>query len=264
MDLNWRPWTLDPAPRHIGRAGRIFATTDSTNQRALELSDDPANDGLVLLAEEQTAGRGQYGRVWTAPRKSSVLMSALVFPPPALRRPALLTSLAAVAVTELVREVCNQDAKIKWPNDVFLNGKKVCGILIEQRGVGNPNAPLAAVLGIGLNLHQSADDFRHADLPLAGSLFSVANVHVAWELAAERLIRILDEHYGRLLHGDFNTLESLWKERLGMLGKTVAVELPDRRIEGKLLDVGFDGVTIDDDGDLHSFAPETIRHLTAA
>ena len=216
----------------------------------------------MLIAEEQTAGRGQYGRVWQAPPRSSVLLSALVFPPPEIRRPALLTSLAAVAVTEVVRKICDQKAKIKWPNDVYLHGKKVCGILIEQRGVGNPNAPLAAVIGVGLNLHQSADDFRRAELPLAGSLASVTGVLADWRQTAESLIRTLDEEYGQLLGGDFNTLESRWKERLGLLGKDVMVELTDRQIEGRLLDLAFDGIVIEAD-ELMSFPPETIRHITA-
>ncbi|MBX9679935.1 MAG: biotin--[acetyl-CoA-carboxylase] ligase [Gemmataceae bacterium] len=261
MDLA-RDWKLDPLPNRLGRQVRVYARTDSTNQRALELSDEIANDGLVLIAEEQTAGRGQYGRVWQAPPRSSVLLSALVFPPPEIRRPALLTSLAAVAVTEVVRKVCHPQAKIKWPNDVYLHGKKICGILIEQRGVGNPNAPLAAVIGIGLNLHQSADDFRLADLPLAGSLASVSGVLADWQQTAESLIRTLDEAYGRLLEGDFNTLESLWKARLGLLGKNVTIELADRQIEGRLLDLAFDGVVVEGD-ELMSFPPEAIRHISA-
>ncbi|MFO0863202.1 MAG: biotin--[acetyl-CoA-carboxylase] ligase [Gemmataceae bacterium] len=262
MAVSWPAWNLEPQPKHVGREVRIFAQTDSTNQRALELSDDPSRDGLVLIAEEQTAGRGQYGRVWQAPPRSSVLLSALVFPPPTIRRPALLTSLAAVVVTEVVREVCNQQAKIKWPNDVYLHGKKICGILIEQRGVGNPHAPLAAVIGIGLNLHQTADDFRSADLPLAGSIASVTGMNVDWKKTAERLIRTLDEQYSRLLAGDFDTLESLWKWRLGLLGKEVQVELADRQVEGRLLDIAFDGVVLEGE-ELTSFPPEAIRHISA-
>ena len=86
---------------------------------------------------EQTAGRGQYGRVWTAPAGSSVLLSVLLFPPPALRRPTLLTAWAAVSVCETIQELANLSATIKWPNDVLINGRKVCGILIEQRTVAN-------------------------------------------------------------------------------------------------------------------------------
>jgi BirA family biotin operon repressor/biotin-[acetyl-CoA-carboxylase] ligase len=262
MAVNSSSWNLEPRPKHVGSEIRLFPQTDSTNQRALELSDDPSRDGWVLIAEEQTAGRGQYGRVWQAPPRSSVLLSALVFPPPEIRRPALLTSLAAVVVAEVVREVCNQQAKIKWPNDVYLHGKKICGILIEQRGVGNPHAPLAAVIGIGLNLHQTAEDFRRTELPLAGSLASVTRIHVDWKDATERLIRTLDAEYGRLLEGDFDTLESLWKWRLGLLGKEVRVELADRQIEGRLLDVAFDAVVVEAE-ELMSFPPETIRHISA-
>src|SRR4051794_19692933 len=127
-------WHLDTA--HLGRRVLVFSRLDSTNTLALSLATDPANHGLVLLAAEQTAGRGQYGRAWQAAPRSSVLMSLLLFPPAALRRPALLVAWAAVSVCETVRTTAGVEAAIKWPNDVLVGGKKVCGILIEQRNSG--------------------------------------------------------------------------------------------------------------------------------
>src|SRR5206468_7692987 len=87
----------------------------------------------VVLAREQTAGRGQHGRAWQAPAGSSVLLSVLLCPPPALRRPALLTAWAAVSVCETILQLTGLQAKIKWPNDVLIRGRKVCGILIESK-----------------------------------------------------------------------------------------------------------------------------------
>src|SRR5439155_7970824 len=117
---------------------------------ALALADDVSNDGLILLAQEQKSGRGQQGRTWIAPPGSSVLLSVLVFPPAWLRRPAMLTAWAAVSVCETVREVAGLEATIKWPNDVLVLGRKVCGILIEQRSSA-AGTPPATVAGIGLN-----------------------------------------------------------------------------------------------------------------
>src|SRR6202011_2270051 len=123
-------WSLPT--RHVGRRVLFYDLIDSTSTRAHELANDPANDGLAVLAAEQSAGRGQYGRTWVAPKGSSVHLSVLLFPPPRLLRPAVLTAWAAVSVCEMIRRLCGLQAKIKWPNDVLLRGRKVCGILIEQ------------------------------------------------------------------------------------------------------------------------------------
>src|SRR5262245_57116008 len=124
-------WTL-PA-RHLARRTLVFPSLGSTNTFALSLANNPDNQGLAILAREQKAGRGQHGRSWHAPPSSSVLLSVLLFPPPELRRPPLLTAWAAVSVCESILKACKLQAEIKWPNDVLIHGKKVCGILIEQR-----------------------------------------------------------------------------------------------------------------------------------
>src|SRR2546423_1400129 len=95
-------WSLPT--HHLGRHVWEFPKLDSTNGLALSLGSDPANHGLVLLAGEQTAGRGQYGRTWQAPAGSSVLMSVLLFPPSHLCRPVVLTAWAAAAVAEAIRK----------------------------------------------------------------------------------------------------------------------------------------------------------------
>src|ERR1019366_3193428 len=128
---------------------------DSTNSLALSLAHDPTQNGLVVIAHAQSAGRGQYGRSWHAPPGSSVLLSVLLFSPPTLRRPSLLTAWAAVSVCEAILKLADLDAQIKWPNDVLVQGKKVCGILIEQRTITHADFPLATVVGIGLNVSQT-------------------------------------------------------------------------------------------------------------
>ena len=247
--------------RRLGRRLWTFPCVDSTNALALSLSNDPANDGLVLLAEEQTSGRGQYGRTWTAPPGSSVLLSAVLLPPPLLRRPALLTAWAAVSVCETILEVAGLEATIKWPNDVLVEGRKVCGILIEQRNTGNADAPLAAAVGIGLNVRQAADVFVHANLPLAGSLASLSGKVLETRWVAEQLIRQLDNVYDRLLAGDMTTLEVFWKRRLGLVGTQVLVETAHQQHQGKLMDVGWDGVVLEGAAGLVRLVPESVRHI---
>jgi BirA family biotin operon repressor/biotin-[acetyl-CoA-carboxylase] ligase len=251
--------------RRLGQHVHVYDRLVSTNTHALALAGRPDLDGLVILAREQTAGRGQHGRTWLAPAKSSVLLSVLLFPPPPLRRPALLTSWAAVAVGEAIATLTGEQASIKWPNDVLLHGRKVCGILIEQRNSGDPVAPLATVVGIGLNVTQPAEVFADARLPLAGSLASMTGQRLATEEVARRLLLALDEEYDRLVQGNLATLEARWKDRLGLLGQRVAVEAIHGDLVGRLLDVKLAGIELEvAPGDVRRLQPETIRHLTLA
>ena len=253
-------WTLDT--KHLGGQISVYDRLDSTNALGLSLADDPSYQGLVFLSREQSAGRGQYGRSWQAPPGSSVLMSVLLFPPLALRRPALLTAWAAVSVCETILKLVNLQSQIKWPNDVLIHAKKVCGILIEQRTIPHPDFPLATVVGIGLNVTQSAEMFAKADLPDAASLASLSGLTLVYEDVAKELIRQLDEQYDRLLQGDFHTLESLWKGGLGLLGKHVLVEGVNHHYCGRLLDVTLAGLDLEvENGAVLRLMPEAIRHL---
>jgi BirA family transcriptional regulator, biotin operon repressor / biotin---[acetyl-CoA-carboxylase] ligase len=245
-------WQLDT--RHLGRRVLVFDTLDSTNSYAAGLADDPANAGTVVLADEQTAGRGQHGRTWTCPGREGILLSVLLFPPTPVRRPAVLAAWAAVAVCETILQVTGVQAKVKWPNDVLIRGRKVCGILIEQ-GRGT-------VAGIGLNVHQEAESFARAGLPQAGSLALFSDRPLDRYEIVRRLIAELDESYGALCRGDFVTLEACWKWRLGLLGKRVAAECPEAVHRGRLREVAFDGLELEQGaGQALRLAPESVRHL---
>jgi BirA family transcriptional regulator, biotin operon repressor / biotin---[acetyl-CoA-carboxylase] ligase len=247
-------WNLDT--RRLGRSVQFFSQLNSTNNYAASLADDPANDGVAVLADEQTAGRGQHGRTWTAAPRASVLLSLLLFPPPALRRPAILTAWAAVSVCETVRRVIGLEAQIKWPNDVLLKGRKVCGILIEQ-GRGT-------VAGIGLNVRQTAEDFAAADLPFATSLGQHTSVALDTRAVASTLLDVLDEGYARLCDGNLTTLEAQWKGHLGLLGKDVRVECLDGEQRGRLLEIAFEGLVLrQPSGGEIVLPPECVLHLYA-
>lgn len=242
-------WRLDT--RRLGRRVLVFDRLASTNSLAVSLADE----GIVILADEQTAGRGQHCRSWQCPPGCGVLMSVLLFPPPALRRPALLTAWAAVSVCETIRLVTDLQARIKWPNDVLLAGRKVCGILIEQ-GRGT-------VAGIGLNVNQPAESFAVPGLEHGTSLALAAGRPLDRDEVARRLIRQLDEEYDRLCQGDLHTLEACWKWRLGLLGKQVTAECRDRCVTGRLLDAGWDGLLLGSESGVLRLQPEAVRHLRA-
>jgi BirA family biotin operon repressor/biotin-[acetyl-CoA-carboxylase] ligase len=245
-------WHLDT--QRLGRRVLVYDRCDSTSTRAETLAADPLNDGVVVLARQQDIGRGQYGRTWTCPSGAGVLMSVLLFPPPALNRAPVLTAWAAVSVCELIKSITGLECQIKWPNDILLGGKKVCGILIEQ-GPGT-------VAGIGLNVNQPASLFAAADLPLATSLAIATGQTRACEEVARQLILELDAQYERLCQGDLETLESRWKWRLGLVGKPVTAECANDSFKGTLWDVGFDGVELALAGGKRiRLRPEAVRHF---
>ncbi len=247
-------WNLDTC--RIGRRVLVYDVLESTNDLAASLADDPSNDGVAILAARQTAGRGQHGRRWQSPAGSAVLMSILCFPDGPTRRPPVLTAWAAVSVCEAALQAAGVEATIKWPNDVQVEGRKVCGILTEQ-GRGT-------VVGIGLNVNQSADDFAAAGLPEATSLRMEGGRALSREDVAQTLLRCLDAEYGRLLQGDRNTLEAKWRRRLGLLDRDVVAETSEGVVRGRLIELGFDAVLIEYGGQTRRLAPELVQHLRRA
>jgi BirA family biotin operon repressor/biotin-[acetyl-CoA-carboxylase] ligase len=246
-------WHLDTA--RVGRRVHVFDRLDSTNTAAAELAATEP-DGVAVVADFQTAGRGQYGRVWQARPGSSLLLSVALRPPPEFCRPVILTAMAAVAVGDAVLTLTGVQARIKWPNDLLIRSQKVCGILIENT--------TATVIGIGLNLTQTAEEFAEAGLPDATSLALVAGKEIDVPTAAHAVIRQLDGEYERLL-SQRGAVEADWKWRVGFLGRQVCVELTDgTTVAGRLHEMGFDALELHaDDGSVRAIIPETVRHIHA-
>jgi BirA family biotin operon repressor/biotin-[acetyl-CoA-carboxylase] ligase len=247
-------WHLDT--RHIGKRVLLFDRVHSTNSLAADLAVDPGHAGTILLADEQTAGRGQRGNSWHCPPGAGVLMSVMLYPPPELRRPSILTAWAAVAVCRTIRNCAGLRPTIKWPNDVLVSGRKVCGILIEQaRGT---------IAGIGLNVNQTAESLAEAGLHAAGSLCLFTDNPLDRWSVARRLIGELDEEYDRMCQGDLQTLEASWQEGLGLAGKEVRVEGIDQTYHGRLRELSLDRLEIKLAGGASVvLRPESVRHVEA-
>ena len=165
----------------------------------------------------------------------------------------------SVAVCRLVLERTGKTPRIKWPNDILVEGRKICGILIEQARHG---AHAAVVLGLGLNVAQSEEEFVAAGLPGASSLRACGDVHAERDEVARHLLTLIDAIYGELLAGDLADLESAWREHLGLVGKDVAAESHEATYHGHLVEATFDALTLlRPDGDRLRLLPESIRHI---
>jgi len=246
------------ATQWIGRRIAVWNRVTSTNDVAARAGTSASNDGLVVLAEEQTAGRGRRGRSWAAPPRSSILMSVVLFPPPHLA-PAVpeaafgcawLTALGAVATAEVVVAWTGRDATIKWPNDVRVDGRKIAGILVERapapsQAIGScARAPAlepgcGAVIGIGLNANLVQADFPPELAERATSIqIERGGAPVDRSELARDLIRHLDHWYDTGRSRGAGTLNAPWCARSEHLGRLVQVATPSARLVGRL--VGLD------------------------
>ena len=175
----------------IERAAPVFFQTqvDSTNTRIKQLAARGASDGTLYIAAAQNAGRGREGRTFVSP-PGGLYLSMLLRPGCGAEEALSITPSAAVAVCRAVKEVCGLDCGIKWPNDVVLGGKKLCGILTEA---GTDKEGLFLVLGIGVNVN--AEEFPEELRPAAGSVFLHSGKKTELEILARVLIAALDEMY---------------------------------------------------------------------
>ena len=245
-------WKLDN--KLIGKSTLHFEELDSTSNHAAIHSGETSNDGLAILADSQTYGRGQHGRVWNANKGQSVLLSVLLFPPTYLKRPAVLTAWAAVAVCITIQDFLGIKASIKWPNDILVDGRKICGILIEQS--------TGTIVGIGLNVLQTAGEFAVLGLPFATSMQQFTPHPLNTHEIAKQLLSNLDEIYHQLLDGNLQMLEKEWVSGIGLLGREVMLEDHGKKHEGKLLQQSFAHLELESSlGIKQHFVPENILHL---
>ncbi len=224
---------LDQALRHLGLPEvRFYSKTGSTNQDALDWAAQGAPDLALVVADHQTLGRGRLGRQWFTPAGSALAFSLILRPD--VPQPALLplySPLGALGVGLALERVYGLQPQIKWPNDVLLNNRKVCGILAEALWQGD--ALQAVVLGIGINVAPSSVP------PADQILFPATCVEEAvgkpihrWHLLAEALKSIL-QWRTQLTSSDF--LQA-WQERLAYRDQMVRLENPGGEIfEGRLL-----------------------------
>lgn len=195
-----------------------FEELDSTNRYLKEKATDGVPEGTVIIANRQSAGRGRLGRSFFSPEEKGIYMSALLCPDIPLERAVLITSMAAVAVANAVERVSGMEAKIKWVNDIFLNGKKVCGILTEA-GINAEQGTLDyAVLGIGVNVGKMK--FPEELKDIATSVSNECGIPVSKERLIDEILKELDKWYPTLSDGSF--LEESRKRSL-LLGKEILV-----------------------------------------
>jgi BirA family biotin operon repressor/biotin-[acetyl-CoA-carboxylase] ligase len=217
----------------IGQRVIAYPRLTSTNDIAKRQAKKGAREGTVIVAEEQTAGKGRLKRAWLSPR-GTIALSVILHPTPA-QLPYLIM-VASLAVVHCIEKVSDLAAQIKWPNDVLVNNKKVCGILIESDVRGS--AVDYAVIGIGLNVNLKTTDFPE----ISSTATSLSN-ELGRELSRREIIRCLlvelEDLYLALPEGDSVFRE--WRDRLVTLGREVELISGQTSYHGIAESVASDG-----------------------
>jgi BirA family biotin operon repressor/biotin-[acetyl-CoA-carboxylase] ligase len=205
-------------------AFELFDTLPSTNSYLKELAEKGERQGLVAVADTQSAGRGRMGRAFACPSGSGIYMSVLLRPNSALADATLITACAAVAVSEAIENVTGIKVGIKWVNDLYYGGKKVCGILAEGAYSAERSAYEHVILGIGINL---LDTFGGTELEgIAGGLYTDLEKNAINDLRHTLIAEVLDCFFGYYDLGLSDIRAELlrkYEERLFIVGKAVDV-----------------------------------------
>jgi BirA family biotin operon repressor/biotin-[acetyl-CoA-carboxylase] ligase len=208
--------------RRIGREIRYLPETDSTNRQAYALGEAGAEEGLVVIADRQSAGKGRMGRSWVSPPGVNLYLSVLLRPPLPPHAAPQLTFASTLAVSRAIAAVSGLEPTHKWPNDVLIDGCKVAGLLNEMSA--EADRIRFVVLGIGINLNMTAAQFP-GDLRMpATSLLLAGGRPVSRALFARTLLEQLDSLYAEYLRSGPAPIMAAWEARCDLIGKHVEVD----------------------------------------
>lgn len=213
----------------------VLETVNSTNIFAKELAIEGANHNTIVIANHQTAGRGRLGREFFSPAGFGLYMSIIVRPDKIKISPSLLTVAAGVAVCRAVNNICGVTPQIKWVNDIFLNGKKVCGILAEAGTSSNSTALDYIIVGIGLNITTPEEIFPGKLKKIAGSISSNS-------ISRNRIAAEIINNFDRLiLADDAGNLIEEYKGFSLILGKKISFARCGETFAGTATDINSEG-----------------------
>jgi len=226
----------------IGRSYFHFDTLESTNTKAKELASGPCLDGAVIVSEEQTTGKGRLGRQWVSPKHRGIWMSIILKPdiePSGVPR---IVHIAAAAVVLAMQEI-GIKASIKWPNDIILNGKKVCGILTEMSG--EINHIDYVVVGIGINANLELQDIPSEITEKASSLLIETGSEVDRKALSAKVLNHFETLYLDFLEtGTIDASVKICRDRSILLGRDIRVISRNKERKAKAVDISIDGELI--------------------
>ena len=207
---------------HIGSEVLFLPEIDSTNNLAKKHSKNNAQEGLVIIAESQTGGRGRMGRSWHSPPETGIYLSILLKPNLKPDHLSFITLLAGVSAISTINEISHQRANLKWPNDILINDKKVCGLLCEM--TQEKGSSFSVVIGIGINVNQLPEQFPKDLKKTATSLRIINGSPINRLTVIQSLLTTLDREYRFFLAEGGHSVIKKWKLNTDLFGKKVSVK----------------------------------------
>ncbi|UKS30567.1 biotin--[acetyl-CoA-carboxylase] ligase [Paenibacillus sp. HWE-109] len=214
----------------LGQKVHVYGAVDSTQTIAHALVASGAQEGTIVLAEEQTAGRGRMGRAWHSPSGKGIWMSIVLTPRVPVYFMPQLTLLSAVALCRSIQKVCQVEIGIKWPNDLLIKGKKVSGILLESSGEDERLKYVIAGIGISVNL--TTEDYPEALRNIATSLAIESGQVISRELLVQTFLLEFEELYALYMDKGFAPIRLLWEALSVTLKRPIRTSSPSGFIEG--------------------------------
>ncbi|KUG02983.1 biotin operon repressor / biotin-protein ligase [hydrocarbon metagenome] len=223
-----------------GKDVYLFRSVDSTNSTARAMAQSGVPDGTIIVSETQITGRGRRGRQWSCPPGKGILMSMIIRPPVEIRLIPLLTLLTGVVVAESIYKATGCVAGIKWPNDLIINGKKVCGILAES-SIKAQGSLEYVIIGIGINVNLEKHDLPVDCMETSTSLKIELGQVVSRLNLIRRFILTWEEHYQGFLDSGYSYVRQKWIENNSTLGRMVTISKGSESIDGLALDISDRG-----------------------
>ncbi len=219
-----------------------FDRVGSTNEVAWNEAEKGAAEWTVVIADEQTGGKGRLSRKWHSPSGLGVWMSLILRPDV---RPSVapgITMCASLAVAKALRKLHPMSVSLKWPNDVMVKGRKICGILTEMKATGDRVE--FVVCGIGINLNQGQDDFPQELRDVATSVFLATGHRADRAALVEELLRQMQKLYGLFLSRGLPALMGEWRSMCPLFGKIVRINTRGQTVEGVFHDIDAGGALV--------------------
>jgi len=258
---------LNHVRRPAGEIGHIvyrFPEVDSTNRVIADLGQAGARAGTVVVADHQTAGHGKGDRFWFSRPGGGLCLSLLLRPSRPLEEIFQVTLVLAVAAVEAIVRVSGVNVQVKWPNDLLVGGRKLCGILSEL--VLTPENEMAYVLsGIGINVNLTEEDFPDVLKDVGTSLQMEAGRPIDRFALFSELLNEFDRWVKTWEREGFGPVREAWARHSCTLGRVVSLESGKTRCQGVAVDLGDDGSLSvrDESGNIHRFYQGETRLLAA-
>ncbi|MDQ0205948.1 biotin--[acetyl-CoA-carboxylase] ligase [Alkalicoccobacillus murimartini] len=238
--------------KRLGHTVTYYDSVPTTQTLAHEWAEGGAKEGHLIVADEQTGGRGRLGRNWHSTFGTSISMSLILRPKLSPQQTPQLTLVAAVAVTRAIEKVTQLKADIKWPNDILIKGKKLVGILTEMQS--EPGLAKVVILGIGINANQSEDELSHDERNQATSLKVESGLETN---RAQLIATVLEEFewlYDTYLEKGFSEIKLLWEARSISIGKKLKAQTINGTVTGMSTGITAEGALLleDDEGIVHT------------